>query len=123
MSKSENPVELFDMKVAHVGINANGNEEAAGFADKFLKLFGLPVKETPISYFNDSLVEIMKENGRGTNGHIGFSVNDCEAAIKFFTQRGLNVIEDTKKFDDNGNCTFVYFEGEIGGFAIHLIQK
>ena len=83
----------------------------------------MPVKETPISYFNDSLVEIMKENGRGTNGHIGFSVNDCEAAIKFFTQRGLNVIEDTKKFDDNGNCTFVYFEGEIGGFAIHLIQK
>lgn len=119
----KNPVELFDMKVAHIGINAKDKDEALDFANQFLKLLGLPVNETPISYFNDSLIEIMKENGRGTNGHIGFSVNDCEAAIKYFTENGLKTVEETKKYDDNGKCIFTYFEGEIGGFAVHLIQK
>lgn len=64
--------ELFDMKVAHVGLNAANDGEAAGVAGDFLKLMGLPIRETPLSYFNGDLVEIMKENGRGTHGHIGF---------------------------------------------------
>lgn len=121
--EEKNAVDLFNMRVAHIGINATNDEEALTFAKQFLSLMGLPIKETPISYFNGDLIEIMKENGRGTNGHIGFAVNDCEAAIKYFEGRGLKVIEDTKKFDDNGKCIFVYFEGEIGGFAIHLVQK
>ena len=117
------PVELFDMKVAHIGINAKNADEAAGFAKQFLDLFGLSTNETPISYFSDTLVEIMKQNGRGTNGHIGFSVNNVENAIEYFTKKGLKTIEETKKFDENGKCIFTYFEGEIGGFAIHLVQK
>ena len=115
--------ELFDMKVAHVGLNAANDGEAAGVAGDFLKLMGLPVRETPLSYFNGDLVEIMKENGRGTHGHIGFSVNDVEAAIRYFEERGLKPIPETKKFDENGKCFFTYFEGEIGGFAIHIVQQ
>lgn len=119
---NENPVELFDMKVAHVGINALNAEDGSNIADQFTALMGLPKRETPVSYFSDDLVEIMKQNGRGTKGHIGFSVNDCEKAMKFFASRGAKFIEESKKFDENGHCTFVYFDGEIGGFAIHLIE-
>ena len=36
--------ELFDMKVAHVGLNAANDGEAAGVAGDFLKLMGLPVR-------------------------------------------------------------------------------
>ena len=104
--------ELFDMKVAHVGLNAANDGEAAGVAGDFLKLMGLPVRETPLSYFNGDLVEIMKENGRGTHGH-----------IRYFEERGLKSIPETKKFDENGKCFFTYFEGEIGGFAIHIVQQ
>lgn len=119
----QNPVEMFNMKVAHVGMNASNNEEAKSWADDFLKLMGMGIRETSASYFNGELVEIMKQNGRGTHGHIGFSVNDCEAAFKYFEGKGMKVLEETKKFDDNGVCYFAYFEGEIGGFAIHLVRQ
>ena len=71
-----NPVELFGMRVAHVGINAAAPADALEIAELFSTMMGLPVIETPVSYFNDSLVEVMKQNGRGTKGHIGFAVND-----------------------------------------------
>lgn len=115
--------ELFGMKVAHIGINAASAAESRQWAGRFLALMGLPVRETPGSYFSGELVEIMKENGRGAHGHIGFSVNDCEAAIRYFEERGMKVIPETKKFREDGACNFAYFEGEIGGFAIHIIER
>ncbi len=116
-------VELFDMSVAHVGINASCAEEAGQWAGEFLSLLGLTTRETPKSYFSGELVEIMKENGRGKNGHIGFAVNDCEAAMKYFEEKGVKFVEDTKKFHEDGTCFFAYMEQEIGGFAIHLVQS
>lgn len=120
---AKSAAELFEMSIAHIGINAKGDKEAVKFAEQFFKFMGLPIKETPISYFNDQLIEIMKENGRGTNGHIGFKVNDCEKAIKYFVTNGLKVAQDTIKYDEEGKCIFAYFEQEIAGFAIHLIQR
>ena len=78
--QNANPVELFGMRVAHVGINATDPADALEIAELFSTMMGLPVIETPVSYFNDSLVEIMKQNGRGAKGHIGFAVNDIDAA-------------------------------------------
>ena len=69
--QNANPVELFGMRVAHVGINATDPADALEIAELFSTMMGLPVIETPVSYFNDSLVEIMKQNGRGAKGHIG----------------------------------------------------
>lgn len=68
--QNANPVELFGMRVAHVGINATDPADALEIAELFSTMMGLPVIETPVSYFNDSLVEIMKQNGRGAKGHI-----------------------------------------------------
>ena len=89
--QNANPVELFGMRVAHVGINATDPADALEIAELFSTMMGLPVIETPVSYFNDSLVEIMKQNGRGAKGHIGFAVNDIDAAEKWFAERGLEV--------------------------------
>lgn len=63
--QNANPVELFGMRVAHVGINATDPADALEIAELFSTMMGLPVIETPVSYFNDSLVEVMKQNGRG----------------------------------------------------------
>ncbi len=118
----QSAVELFQMRVAHVGVNAKNGEEAAAWAKEFLDFLGLPTRETPISLFSGELVEIMKENGRGAKGHIGFAVNDCEAALAYFEARGIHAVEETKKYDDQGKCFFSYLDREIGGFAIHLVQ-
>ena len=60
--QNANPVELFGMRVAHVGINATDPADALGIAELFSTMMGLPVIETPVSYFNDSLIEVMKHS-------------------------------------------------------------
>ena len=103
MAQSDNPVELFGMYVAHVGINAKNPEEAAQIAEDFSVLMGLPARDTPASVFSGTLVETMKENGRGACGHIGFHID-----------------ESSRKFTEDGSTRLVYFDREIGGFAVHL---
>lgn len=120
MAQSDNPVELFDMYVAHVGINAADDEEAAKIAEQFSLLMGLPAYDTPKSVFSDSLVETMKGCGRGTHGHIGFHVNDMPAAEKWFSDRGFELNEESRALGADGNTRLIYFKQEIGGFAIHL---
>ncbi len=116
----ENPVEYFDMHVAHIGINAADAEDAARIAEMFETLFGFASHDTPISIFSDTLVEIMKGGGRGENGHIGLHVNDIPAAEEYFKSRGLTINEDSRAFNPDGSVKLVYFNEQIAGFAIHL---
>lgn len=121
--KSENPQELFGLYLAHVGINAKGDTDALEIANKFLMLMGLPIVEkAPISYFSGTVVEIMKEGGRGTHGHLGFHVDDIAAAEAWFTRRGFAIDEASRKLAEDGSTFLVYFKDEIAGFAIHLTQ-
>ena len=50
--RNANPAELFGMRVAHVGINATDPADALEIAELFSTMMGLPVIETPVSYFN-----------------------------------------------------------------------
>lgn len=117
---NQNPVELFDMYVAHVGINATDPADADRIAGEFSDLMGLEAHDTPVSVFSDTLVETMKQNGRGTKGHIGFHVNDMVAAEKWFSEHGMEINEDSRAFNADGTTRLVYFKQEIGGFAIHI---
>ena len=119
-NSSQNPVELFDLYVAHVGINAANPEEAKKIAGQFSLLMGIPTVEQPPSYFAGTLVEVMKNGGRGTNGHIGFHVNDIPAAEKYFAERGLEVDESSRRLNPDGSTFLVYFKDQIAGFALHL---
>lgn len=116
-------VELFNMKVAHVGLNGADEADAAALARQFEDLMGLKTRETSMSYFNGEIVEIMKRNGRGAKGHIGFSVNDCEAALAYYEARGIHAIEESKNYREDGHCWFAYLDLQIGGFAIHLVEE
>ncbi len=117
---SGDPVEVFDMHLAHVGINATSDEEAHDVARRFETLMGLATREMPPSYFAGTLVEVMKGSGRGTKGHIGFHVNDLDAAAAWFSARGFEVDESSRAFLPDGSPLLVYFKDEIAGFAIHL---
>lgn len=119
-TNSQNPVELFDLYVAHVGINATNPEEAEKIARQLSALMGIPTVEQPPSFFAGTLVEVMENGGRGTNGHIGFHVNDIPAAEKYFAERGLEVDETSRRLNPDGSTFLVYFKDEIAGFALHL---
>ena len=120
---TDDPKALFGLRLAHVGINAADDAEAASIADQFQTLMGLERRQTaPISYFSDDMGEIMKGCGRGQKGHIGFHVDDIPAAEKWFAERGFEVNEDSRALNPDGSTFLVYFKQEIGGFAIHLTQ-
>ena len=65
--------------------------------------------------------EIMKKPGRGTNGHIAIGCNNVDRAIYHLSQRGVKFDLDSKNVK-NGKTVACYMEGEIAGFAFHLVQ-
>ena len=81
---------------------------------------GLPKKEMEPSFFSGTLVEIMKQNGRGEKGHIGFHVDDLPAAEKWFEAHGFEIDESSRRLLPDGSTFLVYFKQQIAGFAIHL---
>ena len=126
MAESEDPKQLFGMYVAHVGINASSDEEAEAIVKEFSDLMGLARQViSPASVFASDLIEVMRPgSGRGTKGHIGFHVDDIDAAEKWFKSRGFEINEDSRVKNPDGSTYLVYFKHEIAGFAIHLtVQK
>lgn len=117
----ENPVELFNMYVAHVGINTSTPEDAEDVAAKFCTLLGVPRVQThPISVFAGTLIEVMNNGGRGEKGHIGLHVDNLPAAIEWFEARGMELNHDAVAYLPDGSLELMYFKDEIAGFAIHL---
>ena len=124
------------MKVAHLGINAANAENAAQIAELFHVLFRFEPKYGNSSIFvGDKMIEIVKENGRGTNGHICIAVDDkgknghiairtnsVELAVAELAKKGFAYDESSAKYK-NGELTAIYFKDEIAGFAIHLLKN
>lgn len=122
MEQQDGPVELFDMHISHVGINAASKEEAEEIVALLSVLMGLRRSVTaPVSVFAGTLVEVMlPEAARGEKGHIGFYVNDIPTAIEWFAQRGFEVDPETMSLNPDGSIHLIYFKRQIAGFAIHL---
>jgi len=114
---------MLGFKVIHVGINSSCSEEAIKAAKLFETFFGMILNEGENSIFMDDVIEIMKYDGRGTNGHIAIGTNDIRRAMHYLSGKGVTFCEESKIYDANGNLNLVYLDGEIGGFAIHLKQN
>lgn len=121
MPTQENPVELFGLRIAHIGINAADKKEAEALVERIQLLLGLERNViAPVSVFAGSLFEVMCGNGRGEKGHIGFHVDDIDAAEKWFCERGMTINESSRAKNADGSTYLVYFNEDIAGFAIHL---
>lgn len=114
---------MLGFELAHVGINANSDDEAGNTASAFEKMFGFTSKEGNSSYFAGTGVEVMKTPYKGTNGHIAVSTNYIDRAVSYLEMLGYEFDMSTAKYDAKNNLKAVYFTGEVGGFAVHLVQK
>ncbi|MBE5866150.1 MAG: bifunctional 4-hydroxy-2-oxoglutarate aldolase/2-dehydro-3-deoxy-phosphogluconate aldolase [Lachnospiraceae bacterium] len=115
---------MLGFELAHVGVNAANEEEAEKVAKRFGFLFGMPVKVGGSSIFAGTAVEVMKKPYLGANGHIGIRTNYIERAMNYMTTvLGVEFDESTAKRDAKGNLKAIYLKEEIGGFAVHLVQK
>lgn len=109
---------MLGLKVAHIGINTENEEEAKKAAGLFAAMFGFAQKEGNSSIFvGEKEVEIMKKQYLGKNGHIAIATNTLPRAIAYFKACGYAFREET--VTDKA----AYFQDEIAGFALHLIQK
>ena len=112
----------FEFEVAHIGLNTQNEEEALSICQLFSSLFGFTVKEGTGSNFLDTSIEVLKNPYLGKNGHIAIRTNDAEEAMHYFKNKGIAFNEETANYVDERLKT-IYFKDEIGGFAIHLLQK
>ena len=98
-----------DFELVHIGVNCADEAQAAECAHKFELLFQLavnPAKESADARFTGTQIEWMKKPGRGYLEEKGFSFDE----------------ESIKHFSD-GRVLVIYAKEQIGGFAIHLMQK
>lgn len=114
---------MLGFELAHVGINATDENEADSVANSFDNIFGFAKKSGNSSIFAGTAVEVMKNGGLGKNGHIAIRTNYIDRAINYLEANGYVFDSDSAKYDAKGNMVAIYFKDEIGGFAVHLVQK
>lgn len=115
--------QMLGFTLRHVGINAKNETEADQVAGSFEGLFGFTKKVGNSSIFAGSGIEVMKTPYLGSNGHIAIQTNYIDRAIFHLESQGYQFDEESKKYDKNGKMVAIYLKGEIGGFAVHLVQK
>ena len=113
---------VLGFELAHVGINCENAEDSLAVCNELEKAFDFEVKTGNSSNFASTGVEVMKSMYLGKNGHLAVRTNKIETAIAELEKRGFAVDMDTAKYKGD-RMVAVYLKNEIGGFAIHLLQK
>lgn len=113
---------MLGLEIAHIGINSENEQEAEKTAKLLCTLFDLDLKPGNSSIFAGKEFEIMKSRGRGSHGHIAVATWNVDRAIYQLSRAGVSFDESTRTSDERGT-KFIYLDGEIGGFAIHLTRK
>lgn len=115
---------MLGIELAHVGVNTESREEAERLAKLVSGMMGLSTRDTGKSWFAcDNGIEFMSHKGPGTMGHIGFKTNSVERAMYHLGLQGIEFDESSITYSEKGAPRFVYFKGEFGGFAIHLVNR
>ena len=113
---------VMGFELAHVGVNCESAEESLAVCEELEKAFDFEVKTGNSSNFASTGVEVMKSMYLGKNGHLAVRTNKIETAIAELPKRGFAVDMDTAKYKGD-RMIAVYLKNEIGGFAVHLLQK
>ena len=113
---------VMGFELAHVGVNCESADETLAVCEELEKAFDFEVKTGNSSNFASTGVEVMKSMYLGRNGHLAVRTNKIETAVAELEKRGFAVDMDTAKYKGD-RMIAVYLKNEIGGFAIHLLQK
>lgn len=107
---------------AHMGINTPGEDAALELCGQLGNMFGFETRQGGSSIFSSTSIEVMKSRYRGQCGHIAIWTNDIDRAIADLAQKGYVVDIECAKYKGTAMIA-VYLKDEIGGFAVHLLQK
>lgn len=110
-------------ELAHIGINCDDEQNAIGIAETISNLFRMSPRYMNSAVFAGTAVEVVKSNGWGKNGHIGFFTNSIPRAMAYFDSLGIAINEDSFKYNKNDEVSCFYLKDDIGGFAFHLLER
>ena len=108
---------MLGFSLAHVGINCENEGGAEQTAKTLCTLFGFDYKPGNSSIFAGSAVECMKAPYLGKNGHIAIATNSLDRAVYHLSRQGVEFDQSTRK------PKAIYLKDEVGGFAVHLVQR
>ena len=114
---------MLGFELRHVGINCTDEAEAERTARSFCALLGLEYRPGNSSIFAGTAVECMKTPFLGARGHLAIGTNSVDRAVYHLELQGVAFDESTRKTDAKGAAKSIYLKDEIGGFAVHLVQK
>lgn len=114
---------MLGFSLAHVGLNCENEKDALDVTGNFAGLFGWEQKNGNSSVFAGSFIECMKASFKGTHGHIAVAANSLKRAVFQLSHMGIETDMSTAKYGADGKMTAVYLKDEIGGFAVHLVEK
>lgn len=114
--------EMLNFRVVHIGINNDSEEEAEKQVNQFKNIFGFEQTLKSSSTFASDEIEVCRKRFPGANGHIAIGTESCERAMFYLKKKGVEFDINTAKYNMI-RITSVYLKLEIGGFAIHLVEK
>ena len=113
---------VLGFEIAHVGINTADEQASLAVCEELENAFGFAAKKGSSSNFAGGAVEVMKTMYLGKNGHLAIRTNSIPRAVAELRRHGYEMDETTAKFK-NGKPLAIYMKQEIGGYAVHLLQK
>ena len=113
---------MLGFSLAHLGINAGSAGQSLALTHQLCTFFNLPLKEGNSSNFAGTAFEVMKDQGRGSKGHVAVLTNNIPRAVAYLERMGV-VFDHGSAKEVNGVIGAIYLQEEIGGFAFHLLQK
>ena len=111
----------FDLK--HVGINCPNEATSSKTADTFAQIFGFTKEDRGGAYFAGDIIEIMKKPFYGQHGHIAIATRSAESAAYYLEHAGVKFNWESAGYNPDGRLRVVYLQEEIGGFAVHILQR
>ena len=114
---------MLGFELLHVGINPMENETSQEIAGAFENIFGFRKDEKSTAIFAGSYIEALKSKFLGSNGHLAIGTNNIDRAKYYLENQGYELDEENRFFNEKGKLKSIYLKKQIGGFAIHLLQK
>ncbi|MBQ7908569.1 MAG: bifunctional 4-hydroxy-2-oxoglutarate aldolase/2-dehydro-3-deoxy-phosphogluconate aldolase [Elusimicrobiaceae bacterium] len=114
---------MLGFELRHVGINCSDEQESSAVASQFEKLFGFSKEDRGGAYFAGEFIEVMKKPFYGAKGHIAIATHYPQRAAYRLEKAGIKLNWDSAGYNPDGSLRVVYLKDEVGGFALHILQK
>lgn len=115
--------DMLSFELRHVGINHPSETAADKTASFFQRAFKFPKEDKGGAFFAGTCIEAMKKPFYGTHGHIAIATKNVARAAWYLHTRGVAFNWKSAQYTEDKTLRVIYLQAEVGGFAVHLVQK